>query len=292
MKEIEAKGIVTRTPQGWFGCDFNMNIYKGCCHGCIYCDSRSDCYGIDNFEEVRAKTNALAIIESELKSKRRVGVIATGAMSDPYNPFERTKKLTREALKLIDRYGFGVSPITKSDLITRDIDIYKSIAKHSPVLVRITVTTYDDSICSKLEPNVTISSKRFTAIKELSQAGIFTGVLMTPILPFINDTEENIIQLVKATADAGGRFIYPYFAVTLRQNQREYFLSRVDRIFPGMKQKYIRNFGNNYECKSFDAQRLWKSFAGACKQYGVLYRMEDIVNGYRKEHENKQISLF
>jgi DNA repair photolyase len=292
MKEIDAKAIINRTPQGWFGCDFNMNIYKGCCHGCIYCDSRSECYGVDNFDEVRAKSKAVALIESELKSKRKGGVIATGAMSDPYNPFERKYNLTRDSLKIIDRFGFGVSPITKSDLITRDIDIYKNIATHSPVCVRITATTFEDALCSKLEPHVTTTSKRFKALNEFSKAGIFSGILLMPILPFINDNEENITNLVRTTAEAGGKFIYPLFGVTLRQNQRDYFYCSLDKLFPGMKQKYINIFGNSYVCKSPNSKRLWESFVTQCRKHNLLYKMEDIVYGYRFPYEDRQISFF
>jgi DNA repair photolyase len=292
MKEIDAKAIIARTPQGWFGCDFNMNIYKGCCHGCIYCDSRSECYGIDNFDEVRAKSNAVALIESELKAKRKGGVIATGAMSDPYNPFEKKYNLTRDALKLVDRYGFGISPITKSDLITRDIDIYKSIKSHSPVIVRITATTFDDALSSKLEPHVVPTSKRLNALSELSKTGVFSGILLIPVLPYINDTEENVTNIIKATAEAGGKFIYPLFGVTLRQNQRDYFYSKLDKQFSGIKQKYINTFGNSYECKSPNSDKLLESFMAQCKKYGLLYKMRDIISAYRDPYDNRQMSFF
>lgn len=294
MKFIPAKSIITRTPHGssWFGYDYNMNIYKGCCHGCIYCDSRSECYQIENFDEVRAKENVLNLIEMELKSKRKKGIIGTGAMSDPYNPFEEKYKLTRGSLELIDKYNFGINIITKSELITRDIDLYKKIASHSPVCVKLTITTFDDDLCSKIEPNVSVTSKRFEAIKKFSEAGIFTGVLIMPTLPFISDTEENIVSIVKATAEAGGKFIYPAFGVTLRQNQRDYFYDKLDILFPNLKQKYMKTFGNNYECVSPNAKALWKVFAPLCNKYGILYKMEDIIKGYKDSYEQEQLSLF
>lgn len=170
MKYIEAKSIVSsyQGNNSWFGINYNMNIYKGCPHGCIYCDSRSECYGIEEFDAVRAKLNSTAVIRKDLKSKRKKGVVGTGSMSDPYNIFERKYEYTREALKLVDEFGFGIGIATKSALITRDIDILKRIKTHSPVIIKITITTYDDKLCSKIEPNVSLSSKRFEALKMLS----------------------------------------------------------------------------------------------------------------------------
>ena len=209
MKYIEAKSIVSsyQRNNSWFGINYNMNIYKGCPHGCIYCDSRSECYGIEEFDAVRAKLNSTAIIRKDLKSKRKKGVVGTGAMSDPYNVFERKYEYTREALKLVDEFGFGIGIATKSSLITRDIDILKRIKTHSPVIIKITITTYDDKLCGKIEPNVSLSSKRFQALKMLSDEGIYAGILLMPILPFINDTEENIVNIVRKAYDNGAKFI-------------------------------------------------------------------------------------
>lgn len=294
MEFISAKTIVSGYSESnaWFGDNYNMNIYRGCCHGCIYCDSRSECYKIDNFDVIRAKENALALINKELKSKKRTGVIGTGAMSDPYNPFEREYKLTRGALELINTYGFGVSLITKSDLVIRDIDILKKIKSHSPVLVKITITTCSDELCKKIEPNVAVSSKRFSAIKELSENGIFAGILLMPVLPFLEDDEENIRSIVKQAYENGAKFIFPAFGVTLRQNQREWYYKKLDEKFPGIKQKYIKQFGNNYECYSPKAKQLWNLFKEDCERYGIAYKMSDIIKAYKKGYEKDQLSLF
>jgi len=294
MEFIPAKTIVSGFTEGnaWFGSNYNMNIYKGCCHGCIYCDSRSECYRVENFDTVRAKENALVTIERELKSKRRTGVIGTGAMSDPYNPFEKEYKLTRGALELIDRYRFGIAIATKSDLITRDIELLKSISAHSPVLVKLTVTAADDELCKKIEPNAPLSSERFAAVKKLSDAGIFTGVLLMPVLPFIEDTVENIAGIVKLAHENSAKFIYPAFGVTLRQNQRAWFYARLDELFPGVKWKYIKKFGDSYECRSPNVKVLWKVFQGECDKYGLLYKMPDIIAGYKSGYGEEQLSLF
>ncbi|MFW2489299.1 SPL family radical SAM protein [Clostridium chromiireducens] len=294
MEFIDAKTIISgyRESSTWFGNNYNMNIYKGCCHGCIYCDSRSECYRIDNFDMVRAKKDALALINKELRSKKRTGVIGTGAMSDPYNPFEKEYKLTRGALELINAHGFGVSLITKSDLITRDIDILKEISSHSPVLVKITITTSSDELSKKIESNVSASSKRFSAIKQLSESGIFSGILLMPVLPFLEDNEENIEGIVKLAYENGAKFIYPAFGVTLRQNQRDWYYKKLDERFPGIKQKYIEEFGNNYECRSPKAKVLWKLFEMECDRFGILYSMNDIIESYKKGYENDQLSLF
>ncbi|MDF2506016.1 radical SAM protein, partial [Clostridium sp.] len=236
MDFIPAKSIVTRTKnEYWFGKDYNMNIYKGCCHGCIYCDSRSNCYGVDNFDTVRVKTNSIDIIRKELKGKIKKGVIGTGAMSDPYNPFEKQYKLTRQALELINTYGFGVAIDTKSTLITRDIDILKRINEHSPVIVKITITTCEDELCKIIEPNVALSSERFDAIKQLTDEGIYAGILLTPVLPFLEDNSDNIKGIIRLAHENGGKFIYSNLGVTLRQNQREWYYKKLDEYFPGLR---------------------------------------------------------
>lgn len=294
MEYIEAKTLVTRTKdRTWFGTRYNMNIYKGCSHGCIYCDSRSLCYQIEEFEKVRAKKDALEIIRSQLKGRLGKGVIGTGAMSDPYNPFEKKLELTRGALKLIDQYRFGVAIATKSHLIERDIDLLKAINRHSPTIVKMTVTSSEDEISEKVEPNVCPSSRRFETLKKISQAGIFCGVLMMPILPFIEDSEENITEIVRKTAEAGGKFIYPAIGMTMRAGQREYFYSQLDQHFQGLSEKYKKRYGYRYKCTSSKVKKLWPIFVSECKKYGLLYKMPDIIKVYQSGYwQEEQLSLF
>lgn len=295
MEYIPAKTVVTNNKNTeWFGARYNMNIYKGCCHGCIYCDSRSECYQVDDFDRVRAKAEALRIIRDDLRSKVRKGVVSTGAMSDPYNPFERELCLTRHALELIDAYEFGAAIATKSSLITRDIDILKQIKNHSPVLCKITVTTTDQALASKIEPRVSTPKERLEAIAALSQEGIFSGVLLMPVLPFLEDSEENIYDLICAAARAGAKFIYPAFGVTLRQNQREYYLNRLERLFPGreLRAKYIEKYGERYECRCINASGLWLFFKKWCDHFGLLYKMPEIVRAYTLGHQEEQLRLF
>ncbi len=293
MNYVPAKTIISgyTDKNTWFGNNYNMNIYKGCSHGCIYCDSRSECYRVENFDEIKVKENALGIIERELKSKRKKGVIGTGAMSDPYNPVESELELTRGALKLINQYGFGVSIATKSDLIIRDIDILSKIAEHSPVLIKITITAAEDELCKKIEQNVSRSSERFHAVNELSSKGIFTGVLLMPVLPFIEDNEENIGGIIKLAHENGAKAIFPAFGVTLRQNQREWFFEKLDQNFPGIKEKYIKQFGNSYECRSPKGSELWKFFKRECDKLGMIYKMEEIIQAYKKGYGDEQLSF-
>ena len=297
MYYIDAKQILSGYAENnrWFGLNYNMNLYKGCSHGCIYCDSRSECYGVKNFDSVRAKRNALDILNKELKSKRKKGVIGIGAMSDTYNPFERKLNLTRGALELINRYGFGISIATKSDLILRDIDILKKISNHSPVLIKITITTFNDSLCRKIEPNVVPSSSRFEAIRKLTSEGIFTGILLMPVLPFINDNEENIRSIVRKAKECGAKFIFAYgMGLTLRGNQREYYYEKLSKLFPNelLVKKYMNIYGEKYECSSLEHRKLWDIFKNECERCGILYKMNDIINAYRKNYEETQISLF
>jgi DNA repair photolyase len=276
----------------WFGTNYNMNIYKGCCHGCIYCDSRSECYHIEDFDTVRAKANAIEILNNELKSKRKKGVVATGSMSDPYNPFEAKHKLTRGALELINKYNFGVSIVTKSDLIARDIDVLQDIKSHSPTIVKITITAADDILCKKIETNVVVASKRFEAVNKLSSKGIFTGILLMPVLPFIEDSDENILKVVRLAKENGASFIYPGFGVTLRQNQREHFLEKINEKFHGTAEKYIKEYGYSYECPSKRTNELWQIFKEECHKTNILYKMKDIIKGYKEPYEEEQLSLF
>ncbi|GKX30105.1 radical SAM protein [Vallitalea longa] len=294
MEYIKAKTIITKNkkPDYWFGHDYNMNIYKGCNHGCIYCDSRSECYHIENFSQVRAKENALEIIRNQLRSKVNKGVVGSGAMSDPYNPYEKELHLTRNALELINAYGFGIGIATKSALITRDMDIIQDINKHSPVCLKLTITTADDNLSRIIEPNVNVSSKRFEALAALSDKGIYAGILLMPVLPFINDTEDNIISIIKMAHEAGAKFIYPYFGVTLRQNQRCYFYDKLDKHFPGIKEKYIKQFGNSYKCNSSRYRKLWSIFKENCDRYNMLYNMKDIISSYRSSVKQVQLSIF
>lgn len=296
MEYIPAKTIVTKTKSAdsWFGIDYNMNIYKGCCHGCIYCDSRSECYHIDDFDRVRAKENALQIIRDDLRRKVKSGVVGTGAMSDPYNPFEKKLELTRHALELVDAFGFGAAIATKSPLLLRDMDILEGIKEHSPVLCKITVTTADDDLCKKVEPRVAPSSERFKMLGELSQRGIFSGILLMPVLPFLEDSEENILQIVRSTAEMGGNFIYPAFGMTLRLNQRDWYFEKLNELFPreNLVEQYISRFGNYYECRSPKAKKLWTIFVKECEKYKIRYQMKDIIYGYKKNYKVTQLSLF
>ena len=295
METIPAKSIVNRTKDpSWFGTEYNMNIYRGCCHGCIYCDSRSDCYHNDSFDQVKVKADALRIIRDDLASKVKTGVVGTGSMSDPYNPFEEKLQLTRHALTLLEAYGFGVAIATKSDLITRDIDVLTSINRTMPAICKITVTTCDDALAAKVEPHAPSPSRRLAAVERLSATGLFTGILMMPILPFLEDSPENIRDIVDRAADAGARFVYPALGMTCRAGQREYFYRKLEEQFPGqgLAERYQRRYGPRYECPSPKARALWEVFQEACNRRGLLYSMGRIVTASRRGHETDQLSLF
>ena len=295
MEFIKAKTILTKAKDGseWYGVDYNMNLYRGCSHGCIYCDSRSDCYHIENFDIVKGKENMLQILENELSKKRLKGVVGIGAMSDTYNPMEIKYQQTRGALQLISKYGFGVSIDTKSDLILRDIDLLKEINSKNNVIIKFTITTPDDNLSKIIEPNVCVSSKRLEAIKILNENGIFTGIMMNPVLPFITDKEDDIKKLVELASRSDAKFIHTYMGMTLRENQRTYYFEKLDENFPGVKEKYIKNYGDRYNCLVPNYKQLYKVFTDECDRYGILYKMNDIIRTYKKGSTNDgQISLF
>ena len=295
MEFIKAKTILSKVKYGddWYGVDYNMNLYRGCPHGCIYCDSRSNCYHIDNFDVPKGKENALLILENELSKKKEKGVVGIGSMSDTYNPLELQYEQTRGALKLLSKYNYGVSIDTKSDLILRDIDLLKEINSKNNVIIKFTITTPNDELSRIIEPHVCVSSKRFEAIKSLSDNKIFTGIMMNPVLPFITDSEDDIKKLVQLAHESGAKFIQTYMGMTLRENQRDYYYEQLDKYFPNIKDRYIKYYGEKYNCVVPNYKKLYKIFVSECDKYGILYNMKDIIKAYKKEvKDNVQISLF
>jgi len=294
VEEIISKTILTKVHPNdnlWFHHDYNMNLYRGCSHGCIYCDSRSDCYHIDNFDVVKPKKDSTLILEKELQTKRHKGIIGMGAMSDPYNPLEKSLEITRKALLLIEKYGFSVSIATKSDLILRDLDILERISKNQKVNVAITITTADANLQAKIEPYASSTGERFNAIKTLREHGIFAGVLMMPILPFINDTVENISGIVSLSYMHHASYIYPSFGVTLRSNQREYFYQKLDLLFPTLTRKYQAMYMEKYSCQSPHIKVIAAEFEKQCNEFDIPYSIRHINTLFLSQNPLEQLSF-
>ena len=265
MHYVEAKSLLTRRN--------GMNLYRGCTHGCIYCDSRSLCYQFTHpFEDIEVKQNAPALLEDILKKKRQRAVISTGSMSDPYQPCELALQLTRRCLELIERYGFGASVITKSDLILRDIDLFERINRKAKSVLQMSLTVADDKLSRILEPNVCTTARRYEVLKEFQARRIPAVVWMTPILPFLTDTEENVRRILDFCFDAGVKGIVCWNAgLTLREGNREYFYRALDRHFPGLSDRYLAQYGNAYEVNSPDNARLMQIFHAACEKRGIIH---------------------
>jgi DNA repair photolyase len=273
-REILARTVLSRVrgPDEWFGLGYSMNLYRGCQHGCIYCDSRSECYRIDDFTDIQVKVNAVEVLRRELATRRRRAVIGTGSMHDPYMPLEAEVGLTRRALEAIADHGFPVHIITKSDLVLRDADVIGRIGRVYAA-VSLTVTTADDALARKLEPHAPPPSARFAAIRRLAGAGILTGVVMMPLLPFIEDTEENVAAIVDRAAAAGAGYIIPAFGVTLRDRQRDWYYAQLERLFPGLREKYEARYGDRYSCAVPGAARLERAFRARCAEAGLEARI-------------------
>ncbi len=286
MHFVEAKGILSSNN--------GMNIYRGCTHGCIYCDSRSKCYGFTHeFEDIEVKINAPQLLEKALKSKRKKCMIGTGAMCDPYLHIEENLKLTRKCLELIDQYEYGVAVQTKSTRVLRDMDLLKSINDKTKAVVQMTMTTYDETLCKILEPNVSTTKERFETLLQFKEAGIPTVVWLTPILPLINDTEENIRGILEYCVEAGVKGIICFgMGVTLRDGNREYFYKALDKHFPGIKNKYIRTYGNAYDIPSPNNENLLEIFKEVCVKNGMIYQIKECFQ-YLHEFPQKyeQMSL-
>ncbi|MBI5961209.1 MAG: radical SAM protein [Chloroflexi bacterium] len=270
IHEIQAKVMLShiRQPDPWFGLKYNMNLYRGCQHQCIYCDSRSECYGIENFQDVLVKVNAIDLLRQELPRKRVKGTIGFGSMSDTYGPVERHYNLTGRALEVIAEYGFPVHIITKSDLILKDVDTLRAINRVQAV-VSFTITTADDDLARKIEPGAPVPSRRLKALATLAEYGIQTGITLMPVLPMIEDSEQNIAQIVRLAHEHGASYILPAFGMTLRDRQRTYYYDQLDQLFPGLRAQYEQRFRERYSCAATQADRLRARCDELCAQYGI-----------------------
>ena len=270
-REITSKGILypVRGEDDWFGLSYNLNLYRGCEHQCVYCDTRSSCYRIENFnKEVLIKINAIPLLDQALARKRKVGFIGFGSMNDAYTTAERHYQLTSQALAIVAKYRFPVHIITKSDLVLKDLAVLKQI-NQVRARVSFTITTTDDALAKILEPGASSPSQRLAAMRQLSRNGIETGVVMMPILPFIEDKPENIDRIVTATATYGGQYIIPAFGMSIRNGQREYFYHKLDEYFPGLRERYEQTFGNRYHCPAQNSHRLAERFYEQCERFGL-----------------------
>lgn len=289
MHCVKAKGILSSKN--------GINIYRGCVHGCIYCDSRSACYRMSHdFEDIEVKENAVELLESALKRKRKKCMIGTGSMTDPYIPLERELEFMRKVLALIERYGFGFTLITKSDLVLRDIDLLQAINKKTKCVVQMTVTTYDESLCKKLEPNVCTTHRRFEVLKELHRLGIPTVVWLCPILPFINDTKENVEGILNYCIEAKVYGIICFgMGLTLREGNREYFFKKLDKLYPTLKIKYLKEYGKNYFITSKRNSELMNIFHEMCEANGIIHNNEEIfkyLNTFETKENPVQLDLW
>lgn len=287
MHFVEAKGILSARN--------GMNLYRGCTHGCIYCDSRSKCYQFSHaFEDIEVKQNAPELLEKALRSKRKKCMIGTGAMCDPYMHCEEQLQLTRKCLEIIDRYGFGVAIQTKSDRILRDLPLLKSIHEKAKCVVQMTLTTHDEALCRILEPNVCTTSERVKALQIFHDNGIPTVVWLSPILPFINDTRENIEGILKDCVRTGVHGIICFgMGMTLREGDREYFYAALDRHFPGLKERYHRKYGYAYELASDRNRELMEIFIRTCKENNMIYEVEECFQYLQEFPEQyEQLKLF
>ena len=289
MHFVKTKGILSS--------DNGMNLCRGCVHGCIYCDSRSLCYQMNHvFEDIEIKENALELLEKALRSKRKRCMIGTGAMTDPYMPFPETLGMTRRALELIYEYGFGVAIQTKSARILRDLELLTKINRRANAVVQMTLTTHDDALCRILEPNVSVTSERVAALKAFRDAGVPTVVWLSPILPFINDTRENIEGILESCTEAGVKGILCFnMGLTLRDGNREYFYAQLDKHFPGLKEHYIRTYANRYEVNSPRNEELMGLFHAACEKAGILHDIHAVfryLHAFEEKEEHPQISFF
>ena len=289
MHFVKAKGILSAKN--------GMNLYRGCSHGCIYCDSRSNCYHMEHaFEDIEVKENAIELLKDALTRKRKKCMIGTGSMTDPYIPLEMKLENVRKALELVYEYGFGFTVITKSNRILRDLDLLQKINEKTKCVVQMTLTTCDEDLCRKIEPNVSTTEERFEVLKTLRDRGIPTVVWLSPVLPFINDTEENISGILDMCAEAKAYGVICFgMGLTLREGNREYFYEQLDRLFPGLKEQYIRTYGDQYMIESGNSQKLMRLFHRKCEKYGFVHDNNQIfryLSAFEEKDDGGQLSIW
>lgn len=289
MHFVKAKGILSAKN--------GMNLYRGCSHGCIYCDSRSNCYHMEHaFEDIEVKENAIELLKDALTRKRKKCMIGTGSMTDPYIPLEMKLGNVRKALELVYEYGFGFMVITKSNRILRDLDLLQKINEKTKCVVQMTLTTCDEDLCRKIEPNVSTTEERFEVLKTLRDCGIPTVVWLSPILPFINDTEENISGILDMCAEAKVYGVICFgMGLTLREGNREYFYEQLDRLFPGLKEQYIRTYGDQYMIESGNSQKLMRLFHRKCEKYGIVHDNDQIfryLSAFEEKDDGGRLSIW
>lgn len=289
MHFVKAKGILSAKN--------GMNLYRGCSRGCIYCDSRSNCYHMEHaFEDIEVKENAIELLKDALTRKRKKCMIGTGSMTDPYIPPEMKLENVRKALELVYEYGFGFTAITKSNRILRDLDLLQKINEKTKCVVQMTLTTFDEDLCRKIEPNVSTTEERFEVLKTLRDCGIPTVVWLSPVLPFINDTEENISGILDMCAEAKVYGVICFgMGLTLREGNREYFYEQLDRLFPGLKEQYIRTYGDQYMIESGNSQKLMRLFHRKCEKYGIVHDNDQIfryLSAFEEKDDGGQLSIW
>lgn len=289
MHFVKAKGILSAKN--------GMNLYRGCSHGCIYCDSRSNCYHMEHaFEDIEVKENAIELLRDALTRKRKKCMIGTGSMTDPYIPLEMKLGNVRKVLELVYEYGFGFTVITKSNRILRDLDLLQKINEKTKCVVQMTLTTFDEDLCRKIEPNVSTTEERFEVLKTLRDCGIPTVVWLSPVLPFINDTEENISGILDMCAEAKVYGVICFgMGLTLREGNREYFYEQLDRLFPGLKEQYIRTYGDQYMIESGNSQKLMRLFHRKCEKYGIVHDNDQIfryLSAFEEKDDGGQLSIW
>lgn len=289
MHYVKAKSILSAKN--------GMNLYRGCVHGCIYCDSRSTCYQMSHtFEDIEVKENSLILLENALQRKRNKCMIGMGSMTDPYIPLEENLQYTRKAIELIKRYGFGFTAITKSDRVLRDLDLIKEINNQTKAVIQMTLTTYDDDLCKIIEPNVSVTSKRFEALKAFQAAGVPAVVWLCPILPYINDTEENLMGILNYCINAGVKGIICFgMGLTLREGNREFFYEKLDKHFPGLSARYAKEFGNSYVISSPNNHKLMRIFHETCEKHKIMHNNEEIfqfLSAFEDKNAGEQMTFF
>jgi DNA repair photolyase len=289
IEYIDAKSILSPLkggPDPYFGITYNMNLYRGCQHQCIYCDTRSNVYRVGNLNHIRIKKNAINLLEQKIRKIRTKGTIGTGSMNDPYMPIEQKEQLTRKALKILAKYNFPVHTITKSNLVTRDIEIWKEI-QSTYAAVSFTITTFDDKLSKTIEPGAPNTSERLKAMETLSKHGIYTGAIITPVLPFLTDTVDNITKILCAVNNSGGKYALNWMGMTQRAGQREYYYKALDEKFPGIRKKYESAFGEKYSCPAPDSEELYNTYKIKCQELKLASNML-----FFEPNSPKQLDLF
>ena len=290
--ERDFKTIINKLKyiDSWFWCRYTINPYSGCEHACVYCDARSEKYylhpDLDNV--VYVKTNVKQMLDKRLKNARTLlpDVVGLGGVCDAYQPAEAEYKNARNILEVLYKYKYPVFMVTKSTMVMRDLDLYSKMAEEYYSTITFTITSFDEEIVNFLEPHASPSKERIEALKDIKEKHpkIQTGVCFMPIVPYFEDSDENLEDVISQTKKANCDFILFAPGMSLRDSQAQFFIRKLkDSKYSNLLKKMLDLYKGEMHPNSDYVSKIHNKLVALCKQYELPCRAKRFIpNDYRK----------